>query len=347
MKKYKNILTILIVGLILSIGINVNAVEESRNNGYTAINIPIHKTDENGKALEGVEFTLTGFNSEAVSYKSTYEKDGDYLIKEATDLVYYSPTDYWWYNEEYDTPNNNIDFLPEKYQNMIKNIKSWDDVLDIADSGDFYVYQDSYSSYVELSIIFPVIIDETKVPDGYEKQKIVVPAQLYIEFNLMEREKSADMEKRTDYEGDLNDAGISIYTSIYIMPDDLYLPAGYFTYKDGVDYTAIFDKVNKKAARTLDSGQWGYAKYADTLKSDGFNTEKVDCSLKEEYAENFDNSTIMRRFDEDITNSLCVLQIEDKKIIVNPETSATVGVLLLVGIISFGLIFSKKLRKNN
>lgn len=345
MKKYKNIITILIVGLVLLVGINVNA-SEKRYNGYTVINVPIHKTDEQGNPLEGVEFTLTGLNSEEVSYKSTYEKNGDYLIKEATDVAYYNPDDYYWYNEEDDEVNNIIDLIPEKYQNMIKNIKSWDDVVELADSQDYPVYQ--YSSTVEISLLVPVIVKETKVPAGYEKQNIVIPANVFIYFYQNDI-NGGTSQNRTDYEGDLNDIGIDISSYIYIYPDNLYYPAGYFTYQDGVDYVEIFDKVNKQAAKTINNGTWGYVKYVSILKKEGFNVDKADCSKKEEYEKDFEPIADKRtelRLDEDITNTLCILQIENKKeqIIVNPETYGTVVIVLILAFGATGLLFSKKLK---
>lgn len=344
MKNNIKIITIIVVALVLTIGIKVNAVSSTSNNGNTVINVPIHKTDEDGKALEGVEFTLTGLNSEAVSYTSAYQKDGDYLFKEATDVDYYSPTDYWWNNDEDDTVNNNIDFLPKKYQDMIKNIKSWEDVEELKETTDFYVYQNSYDNEASFQIIFPVIIDETKVPNGYEKQKIVVPAAFSASLY-----DNNEYIKREDYEGNLNDININIETNIYILTDDIYLPAGFFTYEDGVDYVEIFDKVNKEAAKTYEDGVWGFAKYKDILVKEGFNTKKVDCSLKGKSTP-INDETVRRvefKFDEDITNTLCVIQLENKRVIVNPETYGTVVVVLILAIASMTLPFVRKAIKTN
>ncbi len=348
MKNNIKIITIIVVALVLTIGIKVNAlgIPSTSNNGNTVINVPIHKTDEDGKALEGVEFTLTGLNSEAVSYTSTYQKDGDYLFKEATDVHYYNPTDFWWYNDESDTVNNNIDFLPKKYQDMIKNIKSWEDVEELKETSDFYVYQNTYDSEASFQIIFPVIIDETKVPNGYEKQKIVVPAGFSASLYDNSHEGSI---KREDYEGNLNDINIDIETYITILTDDLYLPAGYFTYEDGVDYVEIFDKVNKEAAKTFEDEVWGFAKYKDILVKEGFNTKKVDCSLKGKSTPINDDTPrrVEFKFDEDITNTLCIIQLENKRVIVNPETYGTVVVVLILAIASMTLPFVRKAIKTN
>ena len=119
MKKYFKILFVIIAIFIVTLGLNVNAEVE----GFGSIDIyyPIHKTDEAGKALSGVQFTFSDVNGK-YTLKSDDKEDGDYLI----DYKSGPPPrreDIEERNEHYDNEwDNVIKFIPSEYQEAFNSI---------------------------------------------------------------------------------------------------------------------------------------------------------------------------------------------------------------------------------
>ena len=308
MKNYKKILTILVVALVLTIGIKVNAV--ARYN--TVINVPIHKTDEEGKPLEGAKFTLKDVNGKQ-SFESNYKEDGDYLIKYIKDL---------------DT-NDILDMLPEKYQAVINDIATNANLDDY--TGDFYARNDEQA----IDIFFPMYIEETTPPSGYEPKKIVVPGVATFNFNGGRK-------------------GVAAYeVNLKISSENKEYPAGYYEYNENEDYIKIFDKINYYWS----TDNYNQQSFNDYFEESGMLVDKVECEIDpyvtpdptatpgSAYREDID-----MRFEDEIINHLCILQLEDEKvkeeIKVNPETYGTLAVTIVLVVASIGLFTARKLRKN-
>ena len=88
MKNLKIFLCLIAV-FAVAVGFNVNAEAYLPWNSRIDIVLPIHKTDEAGKGLEGAIFTLKDFNN-TISFSSSDKKNGDYLIetyKENEDIL--------------------------------------------------------------------------------------------------------------------------------------------------------------------------------------------------------------------------------------------------------------------
>lgn len=329
MKKYFKLLFVIITAFVVSLGFSVNA----EDTGYIDIYYPIHKTDEAGKGLNGVQFTFSSGN-----YSLTSEEldDGDYLIDYINN---YEPEPQPLEREDIEERkvedknewDNVIKFLPSKYGDAISNMDSWDEAVEIINemiSDGYYGEVFTDDGYAYINTIIPGYIDETVAPSGYDKVKVVVPVYLYVEFN----------EDGSKYG--------SVYSSTYYEEEDeLY---GYFIYDSNVDYESLFRDMFKSIPVGCYTGEtdWTVCYKAESkyLKDNGFLTDVADCSVAKEY-ENSSEKREELRFDEDIEYT-CVLQIKDKKTIVNPETYGTLITVLILAVGSIGLFVARKTRTN-
>jgi len=360
MKNYLKIFLFLVAVFVVLIGINVSALKEEIIQEQSEINVvlPIHKTDENGKGLEGAIFTLKDFNN-SISYSSSDEKDGDYLIKK-----------YVW-NE--DSLDRIINALPSNYKEVIMSIDSWEDVLALQDRDDMYVNADE--NYADVGFIVPLRVEETVVPTGYQKQDYVVTGRVSIYFNKISGEpyRREDIEARSEYYDDFYEKNISISAYLNVVEVPYNFP-GYFEYDSSKDYATLYKDLNKKLFAG-DSEIYSKKIFEDA----GYNTKNVDCPdvvLGEEAMlnrETFEDIQLKlkdgvslgkiyscsggpklkmdleARFDDEIEDCYCVINIKNKKqnIIVNPETAGTIGIVTLLLVISLSIIFYTRKINNN
>lgn len=329
MKKYFKLLFVIIVAFAVTLGFSVNAEDV----GFLNIYYPIHKTDEAGKGLNGVQFT---FSSGDYSLTSEELDDGDYLIGYVNNYEPEpQPLDREDFEERYEENKNEwesvIKFLPSKYKESFNNIDSWDDAVEFVNGviADGYFGEVGTDGYANFNMVLPGYIDETVAPNGYDKVKVVVPVYLYMEFN----------EDGSKYG--------SVYSSTYYEEEDeLY---GYFIYDSNVDYESLFRDMFKSIPVGCYTGEtdWTVCYKAESkyLKDNGFLTDVADCSVAKEY-ENSSEKREELRFDEDTLNYTCILQIKDKKTIVNPETYGTLIAVLVLAVGSIGLFVARKTRNN-
>jgi len=356
MKNYLKIFLCLVAVFVVSTGVNVYAVKDIlQEQSEINVVLPIHKTDEAGKGLEGAIFTLKDFNN-AISYSSSDEKDGDYLIKK-----------YVW-NE--DSLDRIINALPSNYKEVIMSIDSWEDVQKLQDRDDMYA--DVHEDYANVGFIVPLRVEETVVPTGYQKQDYVVTGRVSIYFDKIGDDALAreDIEARSEYYDDFYEKNISISAYLNVVEVPYNFP-GYFEFDSSKDYNSIYNNLNKKFFASNSEGDW-----KKIFEDAGYNTKNVDCPVVEKpmlTRETFEdiqfklkdgvllgkayscsggpfaNMDIATRFDDEIEDCYCVINIKNKKqnIIVNPETAGTIGIVTLLSIISFGLVISKRKVKNN
>ena len=337
MKNYLKLLTIIVIAFVMMIGINVNADEDYTlysDGAEINITVPIHKTDNNKKPLEGAIFTLKDFNN-TISYSSSAERDGDYLIevhsqnvligraqRENTDQEFKIDDEYS--NDE--TFTKILDIIPTKYSDVIRNAQNREDLYDMLDLP--LSYSDSYDDGYYIGFLIPLKVEESKVPAGYKVKNIVIPASVSIGFY--------------DYLGD-DEGTIHIY--LYSAPGgfgDGGVPA-YFEYKDGTDYEALFDNINNKLKNA--GPEVDYLKIFEDM---GAIVDK-DCDIQHPLQANLTREDIEERFSDDITNNLCPINLVDEKeeVIVNPETAGTIGIVALLLIIGSFVIFSTRRVKSN
>lgn len=353
MKKYFKLLLLIVAAFVVAIGLNANA-EVVDGTGYLSIYYPIHKTDEAGKALTGVQFTFSNVGGDYTLTSDELE-DGDYLIEYYNEYMPPEEAD----REELDERkaenknewDNVIKFLPSKYQKALENLNSWEDAVDffndLYDDGYYgEIYEDNYAY---ASLLVPAYIEETVAPSGYDKEKIVVIANVHIEINY-NGYGYADVYSTTEYDG--FDEGI-----------------GYFKYDSSVDYEKLLNKFYKEYFdECYDNDDYEYcAKFAaKLLRDNGYLTDVADCSkAKENYdgrriasaevSGSLDNyitvgelpgEQMLARFDDDTLNYTCILQIKDSKTIVNPETYGTLIAVLVLAIGSIGLFVARKVKTN-
>jgi len=368
MKKLKVFLCLIAV-FAITIGINVNAEVEQWRSEMNIV-LPIHKTDEAGKGLEGAIFTLKDFNG-TISYSSSDYKNGDYLIEV--------------YKENEDVLDKNINLLPSNYKELITGIKSWEDVQNLTKRDDLLkgrYYSDDDDNYVYISFFIPLKLEESVVPAGYQKEDFVVLGLVEFEFDRYGEHKREDIEARSEYFDEFLDNGIAIHSSLVVYETPDFLP-GYFKYDSSKDYDSLFVDLNKKI-KTLQNGPISSQEEYDELMNNmqkifeeaDYNTKDVKCpevaprplpnrenfedvqfSVAEESAINpycirgghLDRENIEARFDDIVENCYCVIQLKNKKenIVVNPQTASTLGIISLITLGSIGFITAKKLRKNN
>ena len=366
MKKLKVFLCLLAI-FAITIGIKVNAASLSPFGSQIDIVLPIHKTDEAGKGLEGAIFTLKDFNN-TISYSSSDEKDGDYLIEK----------DVW--NE--DSLDRIINVLPSNYKEVITGIKSWEDVQKLQDRDDMYV--DVYGNSAYVSFYIPLKLEESVVPTGYQKQDFVVVG--YVTFRFSENQPvenyREDIEARSEYLDEFYDNGIIVSANLVVEESPIfsyYAPVipGFFEYDSAKDYISILTKVNKEVFSMRDEDYDDEEEYIEAFsklfEDEEYNTKDVKCPEAPpmpqpkrenfediEYIINMDNKCysgggdIRRedfeaRFDDIVENCYCVIQLKNKKenIVVNPQTASTLGIISLITLGSIGFITTKKLIKNS
>jgi len=330
MKKYVKFLTIIVI-FVMMIGINVNAEDYDLYSDGASIKItmPIHKTDKEGKALKGAIFTLKDFNNK-ISYSSSDEGDGDYLIEvnagyEISATLREQVDQNYRINDEYSDDNTLmkiLDIMPSKYSDVIRNAQSADDLYDMLDLP--IAYSDSYENGYYVEFFVPLKIEESKVPAGYKAKNIVVPAYVSIDFD--------------DYKDDGNYG--YIWMNLSSAPGSFGasgVPA-YFEYSDGVDYVALFDKINNELFES------NYNETIDVFEKNGAIIDD-DCDIQLPPS----REDLEERFSDDIEENYCPINLVDEKedIIVNPETAGTIGIVALLLVIGLSVIFYTRRVKSN
>lgn len=314
MKKYFKLLTTFIISFALITGIKANAWDYDQK---TIIDIPIHKTDKEGTALEGAKFTLKDINGKSW-FESTEKKDGDYLIESSDEISF----------------EDAVSMLPEEYQIIVDEIKD-NDSSRYDYTGDFYVREE----YIDF--VFPMYIEETVPPTGYQSKTIVVPAIVTLYIHQPKKVEIRD----------------EAYLRVYTYPGAYQI--GYFEYDENTDYIKIFNKLNYYWS----SDNYNQSKYYSYLEENGMIVDKVVCDSDEPIetpppANNYIKGTAsredleMKLADESIAG-LCILQLEDEKEtkkevpIVNPETAGTIAILVILATIgTTTLLATRKFKKN-
>ena len=332
MKKYVKFLTIIVI-FVMMIGINVNAEDYYLYSDRASIDItiPIHKTDINKKPLEGAIFTLKDFNN-TISHSSSYEGDGDYLIEVHSKNVLIGKakrenTDQEFkIDDEYSNDNTLmkiLDIIPSKYSDVIKNAQSADDLYDMLDLP--ITYSDSYDGGYYVEFFVPLKIEESKVPAGYKTKNIIVPVYVFIGFD--------------DYRDD-NYGYIRVNLASAPGSYGRFGVPAYFEYSDGVDYVALFDKINNELFES------DYNETIEVFEKNGAIIDD-DCDIDEELP--VSREDIEERFSDDIEEYLCPINLVDEKedIIVNPETAGTIGIVALLLVIGLSVIFYTRRVKSN
>ena len=329
MKKYVKLLTIIVI-FVMMIGINVNAEDYDLYSDGASIKItmPIHKTDKEGKALKGAIFTLKDFNN-TISYSSSDEGDGDYLIEVNKGGGMYTLNDLdqeMRVEDEYsydDTLMKILDIIPSKYSNVIKNAQSADDLYDMLDLP--IAYSESYDGGYYVGFYVPLKIEESKVPAGYKSKNIIVPAYVSIRLNDYRDDNYGYIRVRlASAPGNYDESGV---------------PA-YFEYSDGVDYVALFDKLNNELFES------DYNETIEVFEKNGAIIDD-DCDIDDELPPSRED--LEERFSDDIEEYFCPINLVDEKedIIVNPETAGTIGIVALLLVIGLSVIFYTRRVKSN
>lgn len=333
MKNYLKILTVIMIVIIMTMGLDVFAVD---TNGGSTINIvvPIHKTDSNKKPLEGATFTLKDLYNNGVSYSSVDKKDGDYLI-EITGVTNTAPSGGTIKREDDDSELRTIDdivgndvfketlkLLPTKYSNIIVNAETVEDLRRIFDLPLVALSDADVFFYV------PVKIEETTVPRGYKARNIVIPVFVYL-----------------SYYGGVSYSYMA-YTPGYYNHGPFGFLGGipiYFEYNEETDYEAIFDRINSSISGTTTEEAF-YKLFEDNGAI--INRECLQVTSPEVAGK---RENIEARFENEILENLCPIELVDERadIIINPSTVGTFGILMLFSLISFGIVFRIKKVKNN
>ena len=338
MKKTLNYLSIIVIAFVMMIGINVKADDDYylySDGAQIDIIVPIHKTDSNKKALEGVEFTLTDFNNK-ISYKSEDKEDGDYLIdvykgglpgkREELDQDYRIIDE----TSEDEILTEILDIIPTKYSDIFRKAKDPDDLLSMLDLPLRVFDSDEEDYYYYVGFYVPLKIEETKVPTGYKAKNIVIPAFVSLGFD------NGDISARLSYTPGYWD----------YMPYEM-IPA-YFEYKDGTDYEKIFDNINN-SLDDVNSDE----KLLKLFEDNGAIIDK-ECELNPNPTPTPTGSPVNRddletRFDDLIIEQYCPINLIDEKedIKVNPETYGTIGLIAALLVIGTTVIITTKKRYNN
>ena len=365
MKNLKVFLCLVAV-FVVSIGINVSADALAGYAPWSSridVVLPIHKTDEAGKGLEGAIFTLKDFNN-SISYSSSDVKDGDYLIEKDVRTE--------------DSLDRIINALPSNYKDVITGIKSWEDVQKLKDRDDMYADVNSSNAYV--SFYIPLKLEESVVPAGYQKQDFVVVGSVTFRFSRKQSVEynREDIEARSEYYEDFYDNGVIVRANLVVEESPIfsyYAPVipGFFEYDSAKDYISILTKANKEVvSKDYDEDEYMEV-FSKLLEDEEYNTEDVKCPevapRPRPKRENFEDiqfsqkiesscyigeNELLRedfeaRFDDIVENCYCVIQLKNKKenIVVNPQTASTLGIISLITLGSIGFITAKKLRKNS
>lgn len=359
MKKSFKLFLSLTAVFVVFVGINVNAEEPQWESDIEVV-LPIHKTDENGKGLEGAVFTLKDFN-DTISFSSSDKKGGDYLIST--------------YKEDENVLDKVINSLPSNYKEVITGIKSWDDVEDLQNRKDMIV--NVYSDYAYATFIVPFKLEESVAPEGYQQQDFVVTGMVQFIFDKMsvEMAEREDIEARSEYYDEFYDNGIYIHADLRIVesPNSI---SGFFSYDSSKDYGTLYQDTMKNIIDIIydydsyDSEEEAYEAVMKVIEDTGYNMKDVECPeiereiLKRDNFEDiqfavsynscYSGGNVARRnadfrFSGDIENCYCVIQLKNKKktIDVNPETASTVAILSLIALGSIGLIATRKTKKSN
>ena len=340
MKKYLKLFTIIVVAFVVMIGINVKAEELYSNGGKIVIELPIHKTDSNKKGLEGAIFTLKDFNN-TISYSSSDQKDGDYLIEIYKEPRYgsseRSDQDYRIedHTDEDSILTKILDVIPTKYSDVLRKAETKEDFSKILDLP--VVDEGSSETYYSVGFYVPLKVEESKVPTGYKAKNIVIPAFVYLGIDTF---------------GD----DIYVYSNLVYTPGFVdYTPfesiPAYFEYKEGTDYEALFDTINKKLQGiNLDNEENLYKLFEDNgaivdddceLNINPTSTPNVTLSM------NLSREDFEERFAPEIEESLCPINLVDEKedIKVNPQTYGTFAIILVIAIAAGGFTIYRKTKK--
>lgn len=162
-------------------------VKETEYSDFFTANIHIQKTDEFGNPLSGVVFKLKDANN-------TFNIE---VPESSTPGIY----------RLYETSNPNfeqiIKVLPQEKQDLISNFSTREDVESSP------LQKDCYENYCDVYENFPVILEETKAPSGYIKEKRILIGYLSLYY---------------DFEGnEITYSGTDLYisTEAYLYEQDL------------------------------------------------------------------------------------------------------------------------------
>ena len=302
--------------LVFAISFNAKAYvfKEDTYAGNFDLKVLIHKSDEDGKGLEGATFTIKDLTG-SYSLESYDKSDGDYLIESHLYGSDIHPTasiaveDGQPYANLFDKLYK---MMPKEYQDLFDSVSTYSDLATLCDDNSkFNCYNGS--NYYEFYFMVPMIIDETEAPSGYESGKWVVPAyySFYISNNL--------------------DAYFNVNIGNY---NDFF-----FEYDENVDYVKV---LNSLFSEEINS----YEEYVDLLEDAGA-TIMDDCYFEEDK-----RIDLEARFSEEELGDNCVLQLTDVKkkepkeeIKVNPATYGTVVVVLILLGGTLGYFISKQIKE--
>jgi len=303
---------------VFAISFNAKAYvfEEDTYNGNFDLKVLIHKSDEDGKGLEGATFTIKDLTG-SYSLESYDKSDGDYLIEShlySSDTNVTSPS----YTEDGQPYNNLFDklykMMPKEYQDLFDSVSSFDNLETICNNNDYLHCSGSSYDYI-IQFMVPMIIDETEAPSGYESGKWVVPA--YYTFHISNTLRSS----------------FNVYIGYYTEY--------FFEYDESVDYVKVLNELYSSDTDT-------YEEYLDLAEEAGA-TIIDDCYFEE--AQRLD---IENRFSDDDLDDSCVMQLVDVKkkeskeeIKVNPATYGTVVVVLILLGGTLGYFISKQIKVKN
>lgn len=310
--KKKLFLFISIFVFALSFNAKAYVFKEDTYSGNFDLKVLIHKSDEDGKGLEGATFTIKDLTG-SYSLESYDKSDGDYLIESHLYSAGTNTTSSS-YTEDGQPYTNLFDklykMMPKEYQDLFDSVSSYSDISTICDNNDYlYCSNGSYDSIIYFTV--PMIIDETEAPSGYESGKWVVPAyySFYISNNL------------------------DAYFKVYIGYETEY----FFEYDESVDYVKLFNGLSSSDTDT-------YEEFLDLLEDSGA-TVMDECYLE------VGRIDLEARFSDDELDGNCVLQLTDVKkkeeIKVNPATYGTVVVVLILLGGTLGYFISKQIKVKN
>ena len=313
--KKKLFLFISIFVFAISFNAKAYVFEEDTYNGNFDLKVLIHKSDEDGKGLEGATFTIKDLNG-SYSLESYDKSDGDYLIENHLYGSDIHPTasiaveDGQPYANLFDKLYK---MMPKEYQDLFDSVSSYSDLETICNNNDYlHCSIDTYNSSVYFMV--PMIIDETEAPSGYESGKWVVPA--YYDFHLSNN--------------------LQAYFNVYIGYENEY----FFEYDESVDYVKVLNEL-------YSSDPESYEEYLDLL-------EEAGATIIDGCYSAPSRLDIEDRFSDDDLDDSCVMQLTDVKkkeskeeIKVNPATYGTVVVVLILLGGTLGYFISKQVKVKN
>lgn len=249
-KTFKIMISVLVIAITVlgfsfygnhKVGVNKQKVSEFEVRDYYRMNglILVQKTDENGDPQSGVTFKAKSLDEEFVyTLRRNNEESSPKYIGGSSYVNYYLETQDDLSKDEF------YSFLKPEQISVLESIHTERDLQEKANDNylcDGYNYTDDNGnptgeSEYNCSLVYPTVftLEETRVPTGYGKKKILLPAVAYIEYyNYYSSGESHDIDDELSFE----------YGGVSIIPNGYYMEYG------EVDINELLDSDINKVVR--------------------------------------------------------------------------------------------------